>query len=116
MLGNFRDDTGGSGNVFLPIYTMPNGDVTTVTQPASTANAKAGGETSSTPALASTTKTSASQSHTGVVAAGTQSPGSSSSSSVNAVPSQFTGNAVSLSGMDVALLAIAALPAVAAAI
>lgn len=131
MPGNFHDDTGGSGNAFLPIYTMPNGDVTTVTKSTSTATAEAGDETTSAPVLASTTRASElqsetggsqpsgasnSSSQTGSVVDGTQSSGSSGSSSVNAAPTQYTGAATSRSGVHAALLAVAALSVVVAAI
>jgi len=135
MPGNFRDEDGGSGNVFLPFYTMPNGEVTTVTKSTSTATAISGDETTSAPVLASTTEASVIQSKTGTVAggsqpsvasssssqsgtvaAGTQSSGSSDSSFSNAAPTQYTGAAMSRSDVRVGLLAIAALPIVVAAI
>jgi hypothetical protein len=112
--GNFYDDDDGSGNLFLHVYTFPNGDVTTVA-PSSTATAKAGDETRTTPTSASTKGMSASQSEN-TVATGTKSPGSSSSSQVNAAPTQYTGGAVSRFNVHVVLLAAAALPVVAAAI
>ena len=114
MPGNFHDDDDGSGNLFLHVYTFPNGDVTTVA-PSSTATAKAGDETRTTPTSASTKGMSASQSEN-TVATGTKSPGSSGSPSVNAAQSQYTGGAVFRSGVNAVLLAVAALPVVLAAV
>ena len=114
MPGNFHDDDDVSGNVFLHVYTFPNGDVTTVT-PTSTATAKADDDTPTTTALASTKGTNASQSET-TIAAGTQSASAASSSQGNPAPSQYTGGAVFRSGVNAVLLAVAALPVVLAAV
>jgi hypothetical protein len=123
--GEYHDDVGGSGNAITGVYTAPDGTVQTVTgvtaEPTTTTAGTATRDSAS--ATVSTTRASTSQTLAGSTSARTssasstssESSGSSTSTSQSASAAAQTGAAARQAIGQVGLLAVAAMPAVLAA-